>query len=135
VSNTPAVQRLGSAVLLQGPAVADAAYLVAVGVRTLARRDGVAIARWLTLQRALQQVAAADHGHADVLGVVDEEALLAEELVSTKEAAHMLRLTERQVRRIAACLGGRHAGRALVFDRSAVQAEAARRRAADEETS
>ena len=39
---TPAVQRLGSAVLLQGPAVADVAFLVGLGMRYRARVDGTA---------------------------------------------------------------------------------------------
>jgi hypothetical protein len=56
--NPPAIQKLGSAVLLEGPAVADAAYLISVGLRALQRRGGVApMSRWLVLQRQLRAVA------------------------------------------------------------------------------
>ena len=40
--SAPEVQRMGSAVLLQGSATADAAYLIKVGISVLARRDGIA---------------------------------------------------------------------------------------------
>ena len=43
--------------LLQGPAVADTAYLVAVGLRTLQRRDDVAMRRWRTLEHLLKAAA------------------------------------------------------------------------------
>ena len=83
--NAPPVQRLGSAVLLQGPAVADAAYLVAVGLRALSRRDGVApMSRWLVLQRHLKAVAdLADTGNADLPQDHDEAPLELEDLIST----------------------------------------------------
>jgi hypothetical protein len=131
--NAPPVQRLGSAVLLQGPAVADTAYLVAVGLRALQRRDGVApMRRWLTLQHLLKAAAdslTSDSGDAAV-GSLDDPALLpAEELINTKQAAALLGLTERHTRTLAVQLGARHAGRALVFDRQMVALEANRRAA------
>jgi hypothetical protein len=67
--NAPPVQRLGSVVLLQGPTVADTAYLAAVGLRSLQRRDGVPpMSPWLTLQRQLKAVAdlVADTGNAEL---------------------------------------------------------------------
>ena len=131
--NAPPVHRLGSAVLLQGPAVADAAYLVAVGLRALSRRDGVApMSRWLVLQRHLKAVAdlVSDTGNADLPQDHDEAPLELEDLIST-EAASMLGLTERQMRNLASQLGGRRAGRrAWVFDRALVELEASRRAAA-----
>ncbi len=124
----PPVQRLGVAVLLQGPAVVDAAYLVGVAVTALSRRDGIQpIARWLALHRALTS-AMSDAGRADIPESSDEPQLAPEQLISTTEVAAMLQITERQARRLAADLCARRAGRALVFDRGAVQAEAARRR-------
>ena len=84
--NAPPVHRLGSAVLLQGPAVADAAYLVAVGLRALSRRDGVApMSRWLVLQRHLKAVAdlVSDTGNADLPKDHDEAPLELEDLIST----------------------------------------------------
>jgi hypothetical protein len=144
---TLALQTLGSAVLLQGPAVADAAYLVAVALRTLAGRDGVApMPRWLTLQAQLKRASdlVADDGSEEVpearhmppltedqlintREAADMPPLTEDQLINTREAADMLKITERQVRNLAADLGARRAGRALVFSRELVRLEASRR--------
>lgn len=129
----PAVQTLGSAVLLQGPALQDAAFLVAVGVRALSNRDGVApMPRWLTLQAQLKRASdlVADDGTAELPEAQHLPRLAEDQLISTREAADMLKISERQVRNLAADLGARRAGRALVFDRELVQLEADRRGAA-----
>jgi hypothetical protein len=127
---TLAVQTLGSAVLLQGPAVADAAYLVAVALRTLASRDGVApMSRWLTLQAQLKRASdlVADDGSEEVPEARHMPPLTEDQLINTREAADMLKITERQVRNLATDLGARRAGRALVFSRELVRLEASRR--------
>ena len=127
--NPPAIQKLGSAVLLQGPAVADTAYLISVGLRALQRRDGVApMSRWLVLQRQLRAVAdLADTGNAELPQDHDEASLGLEDLISTAEAAEMLKVTEPQMRNLVSQFGGRRAGRAWVFDRALVELEAKRR--------
>lgn len=115
--------------MLQGPAVADTAYLISVGLRALQRRDGVApMSRWLVLQRQLRAVAdLADTGNAELPQDHDEASLGLEDLISTAEAAEMLKVTEPQMRNLVSQFGGRRAGRAWVFDRALVELEAKRR--------
>ena len=88
------MQRLGSAVLLQGAAVADTSYLIAVSLRTLQRRDAVApMRRWLTLRHLLKTAAdslTSDSGDEVVGPLADPASLLLEELIDTKQAAAML---------------------------------------------
>lgn len=131
----PAVQRLGSAILLQGPAVLDAHYLIAAGVRDVQRRDGIAPSP--RLRFLLEELAAASAdiramspaGHGDV----PEEgngALSVLDLIPTREAAMILDLSVRQTRRHRDAAGGRDVGGALMFERGAVEALAARRNGA-----
>ena len=114
----PSIQRLGSAVLLQGPALAAARY--AVGIAQRGRRsNGYAPSPTLTeLERALE----AAEGRTDVptssVDAVSKSALA--EPVSTNEAARILGRSARQVRRIAATLDGRRIGGAWWFDRQTV---------------
>jgi hypothetical protein len=54
-------------------------------------------------------------------------ALALEDLISTAEAAEMLKVSERQMRNLVSQFGGRRAGRAWVFDRALVGLEAGRR--------
>jgi hypothetical protein len=134
----PAVQRFGEAVLLQGVACAEAAYLIAAGVRYLSQRDEIpALGSWRHLQRELELAAGQGRmsfpGHADIPPADDQQVLPEEDLLSTKEAAVIMRLTERQTRRLAGELGARRAGTALVFDRGLVLAEADRRRVIEAE--
>lgn len=138
---TPSVQQLGDAVLLQGPAVADAAFLVGLGLRALRCRDGVAPrSRWIELHRSLHDIAAetsADcrySGNTAMPELDEKTSLVAETSISTREAATILRLKERQVRNLADQLGAQRVGRALLFDRGLVMAEALRRQTADKET-
>lgn len=131
---TDPVQRLGPAILLQGAAVLDANYLITLGVRE-ARRNGIpAPARILALLDALAKTAAATRrasadGHADVPDhpLPGQSVLTA---LTTKEAADMLDLSERQIRRLAPDLGGRLRHRTWTFDRGAVAAYAEHRKAA-----
>ena len=66
-------------------------------------------------------------GQADDPDDLDQELLAAGDLISTREAAQIMQLTERHTRRLANELGARRAGNALVFDRGLVLAEAQRR--------
>ena len=123
----PAVQRLGSAVLLQGPAVVDVWHLVALGVRA-ARRDGIGLARVDHLQAVLAAAAAevratSGTGQCDVAQVPARATCNPSEPLSTREAADLLGLSPRQTQRIARTLAARQlrSGR-LIFDRGAVDA-------------
>ena len=136
MSSDPPVTRLGTAVLLQSTAVRDVAFLIRVGIREIARRDGIsAHQRWLHLQRQLDEAAgntriaaeSADDGNGQLPIPEVAEELDPEVLINTEEAALMLGLKARQVRNLATRLGARRAGRALVFDRGLIQAEARHR--------
>lgn len=130
--SAPAVQRLSDAVILQGPALHDVAYLVGLGIRYRAQVDGSAPAehhrRLLALLSDVSVSVSAD-GHADVRSEGAPAVWLPGDggSVHTDTAARMLNLTPRQVRRLADQLGGRRHGRTWMFDRAAVSAEAARR--------
>lgn len=124
----PAVQQLGSAVLLQGPAVVDVWRLVALGVRA-ANRDGIGLARVTHLQAVLVaaaaevRAAASECGHADVAQLPTEAVSDPSEPLTTREVATMLGLSPRQTQRMARTLEARQlrSGR-LIFDRGAVDA-------------
>jgi len=126
IVTVPAVQRFGSVVLLQGPAVVDAWQLVALGVRA-AKRDGIALARVAVLQGVLAAAAAevraaSECGHGDVaqlpVGALSDPS----EPLATREVATMLGLSTRQTQRMARTLDARQlrSGR-LLFDRGAVE--------------
>ncbi len=123
----PAVQRLGSAVLLQGPAVVDVWHLVALGVRA-AQRDGIGLARVDHLQAVLAAAAAevratSGTGQCDVAQVPARATCDPSEPLSTREAADLLGLSPRQTQRMARTLDAHQlrSGR-LIFDRGAVDA-------------
>lgn len=129
---TPPVQTLGDAVLLQGPAVLDVFYLAAMGARELAHRDGgAAPALRQELLRALSSTAAVVRsrgGHRDVAPTAHPSESKVLDEMTTGEAAMALRLSRRQVQRLASQLNARRvAGGALVYDRGAVQALAHQR--------
>jgi len=123
----PAVQRFGSVVLLQGPAVLDVWQLVALGVRA-AKRDGIALARVAVLQGVLAAAAAevraaSECGHGDVAQEPTRALSDPSEPLTTREVATMLGLSPRQTQRMARTLDARQlrSGR-LLFDRGAVDA-------------
>jgi len=123
----PAVQQLGSAVLLQGPAVVDVWRLVALGVRA-AHRDGIGLARVDHLQAVLAAAAAevratSGTGQCDVAQVPARATCDPSEPLSTREAANLLGLSPRQTQRMARTLDAHQlrSGR-LIFDRGAVDA-------------
>jgi hypothetical protein len=140
----PAVQVLGGAVLLRGPAVLDALNLVALGVRETRRRDGIEPSPGLQtliagLAAAADQVRAqamSDAGHRDVAEQANRAQSAALQRVGTREAAQMLGLTTRQTQRLAAELGGsRGPGHAWTFDLGVVEAAAVRRASKDDDES
>jgi len=123
----PAVQRFGSVVLLQGPAVLDVWHLVALGVRA-AHRDGIGLARVDHLQAVLAAAAAevratSECGHGDVAQLPAGALSDPSEPLTTGEVATMLGLSPRQTQRMARTLDARRlrSGR-LLFDRGAVDA-------------
>ena len=136
----PGVQTLSDAVVLQGPAVAEVAYLVNLGLRHRANLDGTAPSdRQRALLRMLTDTAEASlalpptpRGHADLPATPDlaESTVVGE--MKTAEAARLLGVTPRHARRLAADIDGRRVAGAWTFDRSAVIAYRALRE--EEET-
>ncbi len=123
----PAVQRFGSVVLLQGPAVVDAWQLVALGVRA-AKRDGIALARVAVLQGVLAAAAAevraaSECGRGDVAQEPTRALSDPSEPLTTREVATMLGLSHRQTQRMARTLDARQLRSGVyVYDRTAVDA-------------
>jgi hypothetical protein len=122
-------------VLLQGPAVADLAYLATLGLRYRARTDGLPATVHHRRLLALLTAAAVDlaamsgrDGHADGHQAPDLPTSEVGEVVMRSEAvARALGITARQVRRMAEELGGRRIGRVWEYDRTAVLAAVTRR--------
>lgn len=133
---TPAVQRFGDAVLLQGPAVAETAYLVNLGLRWRSTVDGAApSAHHRRLLELLNDAAEAtispgvlEDRTSDVREVPDESSLGV--VIGSVAAARLLDLSPRHVTRLADHFSGQRRGGRWVFSRAAVLAEAARRKEA-----
>ncbi|MDV6292244.1 helix-turn-helix domain-containing protein [Rhodococcus aetherivorans] len=115
----PHTQVLGTAVVITGPALADAYYLITAGMQ-YAHRSGYSTTRFKPLQEALgAAVAQSRTRHNDVAPPpIDTDCT--PELIDVTEAAHMLALSKRQVQRIARSLDGRIIGGRWLFDRNAV---------------
>jgi len=128
---TPAVQRLGAAALLQGPALAETAYLLHLGIRYRANIDGaVASDRQRALLRVLTDTAEATLacGHADTHPPPGVAGSLTVGEIGTAEVARVLGITPRHARRFAVDLDGRRVKGTWLFDRAAVVAYVAERR-------
>jgi hypothetical protein len=135
----PDVYPLGDALLLQGPAVADAAYLVGLGLRYRKHIDGAQpTVHHRRLLAALTDAAMSaaprlrgnpqpGQGHGDVPASADPSQSDVE-WVATSAAADLLGLTSRQVRRLTEELGARRIKGAWFFNLAAVTAEAHRRK-------
>jgi hypothetical protein len=125
------LQRFGGMIMLQSVAVADAYYLLSVGLRTVRRGATPIPSRFLLLQAELAaaaaEVRASATGQHDVAPVAPQPHSEGEDNIGTVEAAGILRLSHRQVQRIAADLDGRFVGGCWCFDRLAVQSYAAHR--------
>jgi hypothetical protein len=117
----------GGEVLLQGATLRLVAGLVGQGLAAR-RRDGYRpSAMELEVTEALRRAAAMSRpGHADVPEAAPERS--SGQAISSAEAARILEVSPRQVRRLTGELGGRRtvAG-PLEFDLAAIEAEAARR--------
>lgn len=129
VDRVPAVLVLGGGhVLLSGRALVQVVRFVEVGV-AVARRDGIATPPEVTeLVATLRAAAGAavDAARLEVAAVVEERD--ESEVVGVGEAAAMLGLCVRQVRRRAARdFGGRKRGGDWLLDRALVAAEQVRR--------
>lgn len=132
----PAVQRLGPAVLLQGPAVLEMMRLTILGARLRSQRDGIAMPESTRcLIQALADAAAevSPTRHDDVASEPDPATWEQVTAMTTKEVAGMLQLSQRQAQRLAPALGGRKVGGVVLVDRDAVLSLAAQR--ADQEAS
>lgn len=129
----PPVQRLGTAVLLQGGAVLDVLALADRGIRLTTRVDGInPPARVLELLDVLRQAAAdlrdgtAQRRQAAVAELADRTDSTA--WIGSEEAAELLGLSVRQVQRLASSLEAvRGPGRVWLFDPLTVEAYAADR--------
>lgn len=123
----PAVQKLGSALLLQGQDVVDAWRLVELGIQR-AGRDGINPARLAPLRSALAAAAAevrsmSGVGHADVRDEPSAPVSEPTAPLTTREVATMLDISPRQAQRLATTLEARRLRTGvLVFDRATVEA-------------
>lgn len=123
----PAVQKLGSALLLQGQAVVDAWRLVELGIQR-AGRDGINPVRLAPLRSALAAAAAevrsmSGVGHADVRDEPSAPVSEPTAPLTTREVATMLHISPRQAGRLAVTLEARRLRTGVwVFDRYTVEA-------------
>ncbi len=148
--SAPATLRLGSSVLVSGAILREALYVLALGCRERDRRDGLPpSSRLRYLMSVLAEAAAEDElmsrssdvqsarspavsRHGDMECGLDspdfEVSVMRCHELTSREAAAVLGVGQRQVQRLASLLGGRRApsGR-LLFDTLAVQAYATRR--------
>lgn len=121
----PAVQQLGDAVLLRGPAVIDVCYLLRLGIRETQRRDGITPG-----PRLRELLDALEHAAAIVRDVSPRPAedvpeqgkrRSSRQPIGSKEVAVLLDRSPRQVRRLAETLDARRGpGGAWTFDRQTV---------------
>ncbi len=133
--NGPPLQRLGSAILVQGQAVVDLHMLVRGGLRMHRSVDGIEPAsRLRQLDQVLAEAAAvvtdelmSGVGQMSRRQQVDQACSELPEEIGTCEAAGLLHLTPRHVQRLAVDLGGRRAAGRWIFDRSTIAAAAHQR--------
>lgn len=128
----PAIQKLGTSVLLSGAGVLHALHLVACGIQLTRDRDGItppAAARDLerVLREAAFELGMSRPRHRDVAEEVVSRAWNQSEEMTTKEVAAMAGVGTRQVQRRATQFGGRLIGNRFVFNRVAVEAALADR--------
>jgi hypothetical protein len=128
----PAVQVLGSAVLLQGPAVLDQLAATGALIRELKASGMQVPARVLDEQRALavaasvirgQQVPVSVPRQRDATSGPSPSESTSTVHIGTREAAEMLGVSQRHAQRIASSIGGEQLpNRRFTFDRLAVEA-------------
>jgi hypothetical protein len=121
------VQVLGPAVVLDAAAAADVAALVRAGLRAVERLDGITPPpRLRALAEQLRQ-AVAEVRTPDTTRSADHLIAQTMQVIDTREAAAVLRVSRRHVRRLAPALGGHHGIRGWELDPVAVQAHRIRR--------
>ncbi len=120
--STPPVQRMGTAVVLQDRALLEVRHLLALGVRERERRDAVPSSSTMRFLLALlteaiaeqelvsppRQQDASSNGvprHGDVDEYPDRSDF--RRRIGSREAARLLRNSQRTVQRVASSLGGR----------------------------
>jgi len=111
-------------VLLRGPAVAHLSRALDWMLAVHARRDSVGASKPL---RDLQQLLATEAAQVSARTFADVREAAAvpispQNMINAQEAAAMLRLSDRHVRRIAGDLGGRQIAGRWVFDRDQIAA-------------
>jgi hypothetical protein len=127
---TPDVLGLGNGTaILTGQGLAEASRLISWAVKELRRRDAIHAPRLDRLDAILQAEATAATavvGHP--VGIADPTMVgYPQDLLTSKEVADIMQLSERHVRRTAAQLGGRKRGHDWLFDPAIVHAAAAQR--------
>lgn len=125
------VQRLGTAVLLQGAAVPALARLAARGLRDRDRDGMPAPSALLAIVAALDEAAdmsaALSTGHSGHAEMSPARTSSRRDALRTDEAARLLGLSPRQVRRLAPDLDAWHERGHLRYDRAAVETYANQR--------
>ncbi|WP_068274785.1 helix-turn-helix domain-containing protein [Aldersonia kunmingensis] len=119
--------QLGTAVLLDGAAVAEAYWLVSLGRRAVSLNGYTDRPGFEELQCILKRATEAHRQHQESRKRHDDVAQPplradSEQLIGTTEVADILGVGLRQVQRIARSLDGRRIGTRWVFDRDAVRA-------------
>jgi hypothetical protein len=129
---TPPVQQWPGVVILSGPALRDAYFLVSAGIRSAAR-TGYPTTRFEAIRRAIKDADLSPQRHSDVAQVSDaphcgggDEAAV--DSIDTAEAAALLGCSRRSCQRKAAAGLGRRVGGRWVLDRGLVAAEAQARK-------
>jgi hypothetical protein len=121
--NAPEVIAAGGGwVMLRGLALADTSRAVSYVVKQ-GRRDGVRAPRLTGLEATLRTEVAAANGHANASDG-DIVVPFVADMLSTEEAAAVMKISPRHVRRRAEELGGRRIGCRWVFDPVIVHAAA-----------
>jgi hypothetical protein len=111
----------GGTVILSGVWVEAARQAVLIAVRARYRNGMPISARYSALTSALNTAAMSANGHSDVRKTeVLQDYPHEHPTVTIDQAAHQLGLSARQVRRIAAELGGRKVGGRWLLDQTAI---------------
>ena len=120
-------------VILRGRALLAARYLVEQGIRRVQESDSIDPPRDLLELRSRLNRAAAEYRmslerrSSAPLGIDQARSPMDRRSVSTAEAAKILKLSVRQVQRIAPSIGAQRVGRAFLFDPEVIMVLAAQR--------
>lgn len=116
----PGLHRVGAVVVLTGPAARTVLDLVLVAIRSRQRNGMPASRHHVLLAQVLgNALTESPRGSTDVRTAAAPH-YEPEQYMTVTEAADALRLSHRQVRRLASRLGGRKSGRDWLLDRQAV---------------